>query len=293
MSLFWLPPYGALAHGTVTITDVRVGFDGHFRVGFWTPVEVALHSVGQQLAGQLSLSLIDGDGMRCETLGQMVEVPAGGEVHVTAYAKFGSERGDLTVALLDGERTLARRTFAVSEGGDHIGYRPGFASTQGLILVLGNSLGLEEAVGRARDQADKINVVTLSDAAQLPDDWLGYEAVDQLFIGPSPAGLDEALGERSPRLAALERWLTEGGRLTLALGADSEHYLSSDRPLSRFVPGKLAGTANLTRTTSLEMFGGTYGGAALRWPRGERRVVAAARLSEVRGHVVLGEGDFP
>jgi hypothetical protein len=292
-ALCLLPSGAAVANENPAITGVRVGFDGHFRVGFWTPVEVALHGGSEQLAAQIVLSLVDGDGMRCETIGRKIEVPAGGDARVTAYAKFGSVRGDLTIALRDGEKTAAERTFIVDQGDDQVNYRPGFASTQGLILSLGNPIGLDEAVGRARDPAEKVNLVALADAAQLPDDWLGYEAVDQLVIGPAPAGLNETLAEGSPQLAALDRWLAEGGRLVLALGADSEHFLSSDRPLSRFLPGKFEGTAHLTRTTSLEMFGGTYGGAPLRWRRGDRRAIAATRLSDVQGHLVLSEGDFP
>ena len=288
-----LPASASLAHDAPAIIGVRVGFGGHYRVGFWTPVEVAVRGGSEQVAGHLSLSVVDGDGMRCAVLSRPMEVAIQGESRVMAYAKFGSSRGNLRVALRDGEQTLAERTFAVGEKTDDVEFMEGFASTQGLILTLGSPIGVAEAAGRSREPAEKINVVNVADARQLPDEWLGYEGVDQLVIGPAPLGLVEALAAGSPRLAALDRWLTEGGRLVLALGTDSEQHLSSDRPLAKFLPGTLQGTAKLTRTTSLEMFGETYGGAPLRWRRGDRRALSAARLVDVSGQVVLGEGDFP
>lgn len=280
------------ADDAVAISRVRVGFAGHFRVGFWTPVEVTLKGGGEPVAGKLSLSTVDGDGLRCEMLSRQVEVPAASEVRLTACVKFGSARGNLTIALVNGDSVLAERTIAAGTSNEDVEYHGGFASTEGMTVSLGDPIGLEEAFARKRDRAERINLVSLAGFEHLPDDWLGYEGVDQLVIGPGSSGLDAAQAS-SPRFKALDRWLTEGGRLVLALGADSVKRLSGDQPLSRFLPGTLQGTANLTRTTSLEMFGGTYGGAPLRWQRGTRRALAAARLTDVRGRAVLSEGDFP
>lgn len=276
----------------VVITRVRVGFAGHFRVGFWTPVEVTLQGGPNAVGGRLSLSLVDGDGLRCEVLSRPVEVPAAGEVRVPACAKFGSAAGDLSIALVAGETVLAERTVAAGTSSNQVEFQSGFASTEGMIVSLGKPIGLEEALARKRDPVERINMVSLAGAEQLPDDWIGYEGVDQLVIGPGASGFDAGLSDTA-RLEALDRWLVEGGRLVLALGADSVKRLGDRQPLNRFLPGRLQDEANLTRTTSLEMFGGTYGGAALHWRRGMRRALPAARLVDVRGRAVLSEGDFP
>ncbi|HVX11834.1 MAG TPA: hypothetical protein VHC22_11685 [Pirellulales bacterium] len=299
--LVWLASSTVWADDGPVIAGLRVGFAGHYRVGFWTPVEITLRGGSEPLAGHLAISVVDGDGMRCELLSKPVEVAADSESRVTSYVRLGSARGDLEVSLHRGESVsadagetaIAERTFAVGEKGDDVEFSEGFASTQGLILTLGNPIGIEEAVGRGRETAERVNVVNVPDARRLPDEWLGYEGVDQLVVGPAPVGLDDAWASGSRQLAALDRWVAEGGRLVLGLGADSEHYLAPDRPLAAFLPGKLEGTTKLTRTTALEMFGGTYGGAPLHWRRGERRVLEAARLLDVSGSVVLSEGDFP
>jgi hypothetical protein len=283
----------ARAEGGASITGVRVGFAGHYRVGFWTPVEVTLRGGDDNVMGRLSLSLADGDGIRSEVTAGPFEIMAGQETRINSYVKFGNPRGDLVLRLHRDQQRLAERRIIAGEGEGDVEFREAFASTQGLLLTLGKPIGIEEAVGRARDVAEKIHVVNLTDAGELPDEWLGYEGVDQLVIGPSPVGINQALAAGSPRLVALDRWVREGGRLILALGGDSEEYLSSGRPLAEFLPGALRGNARLTRTTSLEMFGGTFGGAPLRWQRGQPRGLAAARLIDVQGHVELAEGDFP
>ena len=277
------------ADGGVSVAALRVGFKGNYRVGFWTPVEVTLRGGPRTVTGRLSLSLPDGDAVRTELVTEPVEVPAGSETRVTSYLKFGALQSSLTLRFGDGEHVWATETFQAGSGITDVEFHKAFPSTQSLVLTLGTAIGVEEAIGRVRGPLDRTNVINLSDAAQLPDDWLGYEGVEKLVLGPAPPGLDAAFTDGSKRLAALERWLTEGGRLLLALGTDSPHHLSSDRPLARFLPGRLEEVAMLNRTTALEMLGGV----PLRWPRGQRRSVEAVRLVDVRGHIDLAEGDFP
>ncbi|HWB12133.1 MAG TPA: hypothetical protein VG826_23100 [Pirellulales bacterium] len=283
----------ASARADVDINRLRVGFAGHYRVGFWTPVEVTLQGGEKPAQVRLALAVPDGDGIRTEIVSEPVDVPAGAETRATVCVKFGRLRSDLTIGVRDGERTLVEKNFSAGTSLPDVEFHEAFPSTQGLLLALGKPIGIEEAVGRSRNTVERINVVDLPDAAQLPDQWLGYEGVDKLVIGPSPLGLDEGLAEGSARLAALDRWLTEGGHLVLALGSDSEHFFSAGSPLCRFLPGSFEGMTVLTRTTSLEMFGGTYGGAPLHWARGERRGLIAAQLNDVKGQIELSEGDFP
>ena len=284
----------ASAETAVSIAAVRVGFAGHYRVGFWTPVEVTLRGGDKAVSGRLSLSAPDGDGISTSVTTEPIEVAPGGETRTMTYIKFGNLHSTLAIRFYDEEQAspLFERTFAADGNEPDVEFRKAFASTEGLILTLGNSIGIDDALGRSRDAMERINVVSLPDATQLPDEWLGYEGVNTLVVAPSPP-LEDALAAGSRRLAALDRWLVEGGHLIFALGADSADNLSSDSPLARFLPGRLEGMSTLTRTTSLEMFGGTYGGAPLRWQRGERRGLAAARLTDVRGRIELAEGDFP
>ena len=279
----------AVADDGISIAKLRVGFGGNYRVGFWTPAEVTLRGGSQSAKGRLSLSLPDGDGIRTQIMTEPIELPAGGELRVTSCVKFGNLQSTLTVAFADREHTWTKKSFQAGGSDDSVEFHKASPSTQSLVLVLGTSIGVEDAIGRARDEIEQTNVVGLSDASQLPEDWLGYEGVDKLVIGPAPPGLKTALADGSTRLAALDRWVAEGGRLVLAAGTENERYLSADSPLARFLPGKFEEVVALNRTTAVEMFGGV----PLRWPRGQRRALQVARLTGIDGHVDLGEGELP
>ncbi len=283
----------ARAEAGPEISHVRVGFAGHYRVGFWTPVEVSLRGGDKPAQVRLAMAVPDCDGIGTEIVSEPIDVPAGAETRATVCVKFGRLRSDLTIGIREGEQTLVEQEFSPGSSLPDVEFHEAFPSTQGLLLTLGKAIGIEEAVGRSRNTVERINVVNLPAAGELPDQWLGFEGVDKLVICPSPREVEEALAEGSSRLAALDRWLSEGGHLVLALGSDNESYLSAGKPLARFLPGSFEGMATLTRTTSLEMYGGTYGGAPLRWPRGERRGLAAARLDDIKGRIELSEGDFP
>lgn len=284
----------ARAETQPAITGVRVGFAGHYRVGFWTPVEVTLRGGERSQTVHLAFTVPDGDGISTRVETGPIEIPANADTRATACIRFGNVASNLEIEVYDSEATLpiASRTFTAGSATADVEFHEAFPSTQGLLLSIGSSIGLEEVVGRSRDNPERINLVNLADATQLPDVWIGYEGVDKLIIGPSPARLEEALADRV-RLDALDRWLTQGGQLILVLADDSEQYLAGDKPLARYLPGRFNGRATLSRTTSLEMFGGTYGGAPLHWARGKRRVLDATRLADVKGHVDLAEGDFP
>lgn len=279
----------ARANEKLSIAAVRVGFGGNYRVGFWTPVEVTLKGASENVTGRLSLSVPDGDGVRNEIMTEPLEVPAGGEVQIATCVKFGSLQSTLALRFGDESRAWAEETYQAGGDAAHVEFPKAFASTQSLVLMLGTSIGVEDAIGRAVEGAERTNVVGLADASQLPEEWLGYEGVDKLVVGPAPPGLETELKEGSKRLAALDRWLREGGRLVLALGTANERYLSAGSPWARFLPGRFEEVTALSRTTAVEM----YGGVPLRWPRGQRRALQVARLSDVKGHVDLGEGDFP
>ena len=45
----------------LTILDVRAGFAGRFKVGYWTPFEVSLRCGQEAVSGELELTVPDGD----------------------------------------------------------------------------------------------------------------------------------------------------------------------------------------------------------------------------------------
>ena len=276
---------------TVTIEQVRVGFDGHYRVGFWTPVEATVRCEATTgVTGQLVLSTVDGDNIRTETPSTEVSLAAGEETRLLSYVKFGGAEADLTVAFVSDGRELTRRQVTPGGGNNRAVCHKPFRSTQGLMVTLGRSIGVEDALkrqGSARD--DRIELVALSDARQLPDAWYGYEGVDLLVIGPESPGIADFIAD-DRRLAALEEWIAEGGRLLLAPGDDAAKHFADGQPLARLLPGRLGPMTTLTRVEALE----SYGGEPLPYTAlaGGRANLLAARLLDVQGRMKLREGEL-
>lgn len=289
-----LVPQHRLAASPVTtpaIESVRVGFDGHYRVGFWTPVEVAVRGGDEAVEARLVLAAPDGDGVRTEFTTKPFTIDADAERRVTAYVKFGRPESRLSVELVGESERLDSRQLAAGNKDPDAVFHAAYPSTQALVLELGNPVGLEAAIGGPSGTADRTNVVHLGHAGELPDEAIGYEGVESLVISSSAPGIDEALAIGSSRLAALEEWIEQGGRLVLAVGDDAPRLLAPNAPLGRLLPGQIGEASKLARLTAIEAFGGaTLPRAAA---RGRQDEVVAVRLLDPAGHIELSDGSFP
>ncbi|HUY36589.1 MAG TPA: hypothetical protein VMV69_27890 [Pirellulales bacterium] len=271
------------------IVGVEVGFAGHYRVGYWTPVEVALRGGDREWEARVELTVPDGDGVGSRIRSEPFTLAAGEETRTLVYVKFGRLKSDLSVELRQLEQVVARRVFAADERSAV--FKPALSSRRQLVLTLGGTLGVGEALGRPRrDQADPVTVVGLDTAARLPTRWYGYEGVDWLVVSAAEADVYAALEPDSQRAAALARWVELGGRLLVAAGPDAPRLFAPGEPLARFLPGELSGPTRLPRTGVLETYSGTS--HPIVFPPG-RRVLDAIKLRDVAGVVEARDGDLP
>lgn len=268
-----------------------MGFDGHYRVGFWTPVEVAIRGGDEAVDARLVLAAPDGDGVRTQFATKPIKIDADADRRATAYVKFGRPESRLSVELVGESETFDGKQLGAGNKDPNAIFHAAYPSTQAIVLELGNPIGLEAAIGGSSGAADRTNVVHLGHAGELPDEALGYEGIESLVISSSPPGIDEALAIGSPRLAALEEWIEQGGRLVLAVGEDAPRLLADDAPLGRLLPGRISEAVKLARLTAIEAFGGaTLPRAAA---RGRQDVVVAVRLLDSTGRTELSDGSFP
>jgi len=288
LCVFAGPGRSALA-AEPAIVGVEVGFSGYYRVGYWTPVEVVLRGGDRELEARVELTVPDGDGVGSRVSSAPIRLAADEETKTLVYAKFGRLASDVSVELRAGERVVARRNFVADEGSP--AFRPALLSRNKLILTLGNSLGVDDALGRRqREATDPVTVVGLDTAERLPTRWYGYEGVDWLVLSADKADVYAALGPDSERAAALAEWVELGGQLLVAAGADAPRTFAPDGSLARFLPGKLTGVTRLPRTGVLETYSGTSHQIPL--PVG-RRGLDAVKLLEVAGVVESQDGDLP
>ncbi|MEX0712052.1 MAG: hypothetical protein WD278_06860 [Pirellulales bacterium] len=215
-----------------SIETLRVGFGGHYKTGYWAPVEITVRGGARELTGHLVVTVPDGDDVPSQAVSEAAPIAPGQLTRFLLYVKFGRADGDLRAALsCDGE-LLARRTFRSG-----VGLPRGLPSQQRMILALGPAVGVEEAASTfAPDRSVGISVVPLSDPAELPSRWLGYDGVDVLVVsgGWTSSGSPEA-----SRLDALAAWLEMGGRMLLVASAEVEQAIAPEAPLASFVPGRL------------------------------------------------------
>ena len=267
------------ADAAVRIDSIRVGFDGRWKVGSWTPVEI--HFVADEpVSGRVVLTAPDGDGVPMRTIGELRDLPAG-ESSVMALVKPGRRDAALTVSLENDGASIVERVFAANE------FPAGLLSTQELILTVGGAGPFE--MPSDRQVLTRTVVANVDDISQLPNDWRGFDTLDAVILLTSQPEWLPGAASADPRLNALSRWIEMGGRLVLSVGATADRVLAGGSPLLHFVPGDFQGMAPLRRSGVLEAFAqttdplpttGLPGGSVLRVPR----------LTNVQGTVEAYEG---
>jgi len=272
------------------VVRVEVGFDGKYKLGRWTPVRVAIAGGAVPVRADVTLTLLDGDGLpvtvRWEDRGT-VEIPAGGQVSRTLYARFGRVEGPLTASLAwdgrpqDGEPSAAITTFPPAA----------VLASQELVLTVGPDAGVASALARQAERpALQRFGARIDGAADLPDSWLGYDGVDALVLTTSdPRRLAALHGNRG---AALRRWVQLGGKLILCVGAEGQSLLGAQGLLEDLAPGRFVRVVAQRQTSGIETFAGAAQRLDLLRQDDESLgfKVPMSLLGDVRGRIEAYEG---
>jgi len=274
----------------VRIESVRVGFNGVYKAGHWTPVWVTLANDGRDLDVELQVAARDGEGVQAIVVRapvSRIRLNAGGKTTALQYVKAGRAGSGLTVRVVGDQGELASRTFSAAELGD------AEPSTQELIVTLGPMAGVDDAARKTRrDRTQPVTVCTVSDQGELPTDWYAYEGVDIVFATTGDAGVLEKLTD--DRFEALDRWLQLGGRMVLCVGRRGAEVFAPGSRLIRFSPGTEAKVITQRVTSALE----NYAGASQRLDAVEgqstrRFGVSMTALTDVQGLVESTEAGGP
>ncbi|MCL4204982.1 MAG: hypothetical protein KJ000_21080 [Pirellulaceae bacterium] len=269
----------------VRIEAVDIGFAGIYKVGHWTPVWITVNGVSATVDLQVELETVDGDGVPVtyrDDREMWAEPQGSGQRRLLQYVKIGRTRAPLTVRLSASGQTLAERRISPRD------LPAPQLSTQQLVLVLGQSIGEQDAVRRLRDQASQVTIAKLESAQDLPRRWQGYEAVSTMVVATSQSSVLEAMD--AEQFAAFQRWLELGGRLVLCVGQRGGQVLASDSRLAPLAPGTLVEVVQQRSTSGLEDYASaterldSAGGQQIR-----RFAIPMTVLSEVRGAVESSE----
>lgn len=264
-----------------TIDDIRVGFDGRFKVGRWAPVAVDVTGADQDFRGRLRITTRDGDGVptRIEWSGQPpAVVPAGEKVTLHTIVKSGRLRTRPRVEFVaeDGRSTVSAETNveAIPASGE-------------LIVTLSDELGIANLKRTSQLAPEEATVVAnVVRADDLPDHWLGYDGVDLVALTTAEGSLCDHMTGR--QVAAMKDWVLLGGRLVLSVGSRGEELLGPNGRLACLLPGRYGGVTSLRETTGLEAF--AEAGRVDLMLDGQRQRLKATIVEKIDGRVEVFEG---
>jgi hypothetical protein len=263
------PLSGADPSGSVEprLDPVRVGLNGAFKVGRWTPLEVAVHSAPGTRC-QLEVDAPDPEGSVVTYRSEPETSPAaaGGDApdsrQLGLLFKMGRLDGTLRVRVLDGERLLVNKSVRVAADPDADVPTP---FRQSVYLVANIQAMREKADGGsgkpdikriarllagANDSQNPVarlqaEVVDVDSFTELPKNAEAYDSFDAIFIA-------ERFDLDAARSAALERWVRGGGHLVISIGAAGADFPKT--ALASWLPVKVQGTVRLRDLSPIESF---------------------------------------
>ena len=192
--------------------EATAGFRGRYRVGEWLPLRVRVENDGEPINAEVTIET----AQRRVAMKLALPAPSRKQVHLPLFVE--TRLRSLEVRLSSGGRTLETVTLALEPLDEDVA----------LVAV-----AVDPAMGPAPSPeggGSTLQVVRLP-VEDLPDDWRGLAAVDELVLD---VGATSALTPTQRR--ALETWTLLGGRLR-AVGRGARVSLSGivgSKPPSSF-----------------------------------------------------------
>lgn len=238
--------------------DVRPAFGGHSKPNAWFTVWVSLENDGP--SRDVELQLVDAAGSQVL---RQVELPRGARKSVPIMVRTRGGESNLLLQIREDGAEIDRRRVPVSVA----------PSGRVAALLLEEPRDLPGLEGLVKPGAE---VVAVS-AAELPDDALGWAALDHLLL--SGTALDGATPDQ--RLA-LARWVALGGQLSVLGGQGAAAAAGS-------LPEELR-AANVGALRNVDDFRGLEALAGGTLPQGEGVVAALEPLPGAKVVAALEDG---
>lgn len=268
------------------VESVSVGFEGKYKVGYWTPIRLEVATGEAAFSGRVSLEIPDSEGGPClwtdDSDAGRLDLKANAKATIVRYVKFGRLENRLTAIFetTEGATERIRLDNKISVP---------LVSTARFALQLGDELPWSVVTQQRRQSGRETpEVIAVSQAAELPDSPLGFDAID--FVSVTTSNLNLLQECSAAQRDALMGWVRTGGRLLLCVGKNGEAILGKEGMLTSLSPGDWVGVVQQNSIRSLEGFVqaevrlDSVGGTRVR-----DFSLPLALVSAYRGRLVLGE----
>lgn len=233
--------------------DVRVGFDGVYRTGSWTPLEVSFPT-SQPPAG-VAAWVEDPDGQFVRSPVAPVAAGADGRPTARLVVRFGRPSARIVVEeVAAGSPAPVDRTLLPT-----MSLPPPLPAAEQVMLVLGDLPAAERAARLlSRDDGSRPQNVTVDPARaeaatgrrmDLGRSARDYDGADAIIVcGRAALAADPAV------LAGIDEWVLGGGQLVFCAGTTAVEIDRAGGVAAGWLPGAVAKLVPLRRANALETF---------------------------------------
>jgi hypothetical protein len=281
-----------------SITGVRIGFGDNYKLGSWTPLEVELTGGTQPLAGIMTVTVPDGDGVPTTVAtpeNRPISLEPGKRSTIRLFVRVGQNYSSLHAKFITADsQVAASRVFYTGVMANAETLPAPLSATNRLLVEFGPPLGLGElTASENEDELSQTRIARVDEAADLPTEWYGYEGVDMVVLTTSRPDLYRLFAQNPARVTALRHWVEMGGKLVIFCGSEADALLVEGGPFAELIPGRYAESITIEQSQSIEAYSGSENSITP-----SRRVdFRVPRLTDFPGKVLVsakrGETEVP
>ena len=237
--------------------DLRVGFDGVYRTGAWTPLTLEFPPGATDIPPAVRVWVEDPDGQYVRSPPAPVEIGADGRRVARLTVRFG--RPTARVRVEDGRDADDGDSGGVGPAGEQRSLPVPIPATESIMLVLGELPAAERASRRlTRDDGTRPRVVPITarpntagagGAASLGRTAKAFDGADSIVVcGRSVAAFDPAV------LQGIDGWVRQGGQLVFIAGMSAADVDRGGTAAAAWLPGQIAKFVPLRRGNAIETY---------------------------------------
>jgi hypothetical protein len=247
--------------------DLRVGFDGVYRTGSWTPLSVEFPAAGlpgdapaASIPAAVCVWVEDPDGQFVRSPEAAVERGADGRGTARVTVRFGRPSARVRVEPVAAEGGLDHPALHGMAAIVEQSLPAAIPATESVLLVLGDLPAAERASRLlARDDGTRPRVVAVSGpgpaaggaggGTRLGRTARDFDCADSIIVcGRSVAAFDPAV------LRGIDDWVRQGGQLVFTAGTTAVGIDAAGSPAAEWLPGPVAKLVPLRRGNALETY---------------------------------------